>query len=54
VTHKEIKLVVKTILTTLFFVFMVWFFWSWHDVVSHQLCGGTQNPANLFRILLRT
>lgn len=52
-THKEIKLVSKTVLWALFCLVMVWFCWSWWDVVIHSDCGGTQNPLNLFWLLLR-
>ena len=32
-TRREIKLTAKTVLWTLFVLSMVWFFWSWWDVV---------------------
>lgn len=50
-THKEIKLVVKTVFLTLFFIWLGWCLWSWYDLVSHQLSGGTQNPLNLYNII---
>ena len=40
-TRKEIKLAAKTVLWTLFVLSMVWFFWSWWDVVRWSNCGGT-------------
>ena len=52
-TRREIKLTAKTVLWTLFVLSMVWFFWSWWDVVHWSNCGGTPAALNLFRLLLR-
>lgn len=51
-TYREIKLIVQTVLWTLFAVFMIYVGWSWIDVLAHQgINGGTQNQYNLFWIL---
>ena len=51
-TRREIKLAAKTVLWTLFVLSMVWFFWSWWDVVHWNNCGGTHAALNLCRLLL--
>ena len=50
-TRREIKLAAKTVLWTLFAEAMVWFVWSWWDVVCWSNCGGTHAALNLFRLL---
>lgn len=51
-THKEIKLVVKTVFSTLLALFVMWVLWSWYDVLAHQMSGGTQNELNFFLMCL--
>lgn len=53
-TRRELALVIKTVAWTLFFLWLGWFLWSCFDMAAHQLDGGTQNPLNLIRLLMRT
>ena len=50
-TRRELALVVKTAALTVSAMVLLWILWSYLDVVAHNDCGGTQNAANLFRMI---
>lgn len=52
-THRDIKIALKTIYWMIIFAIAAWFVWSYLDVMLHQNCGGTQHAMNVFRLMLK-
>lgn len=49
---KNIKKIAEWTVGILFMTFILYFFWSWGDVMAHNMTG-TVNPYNLFHLLVQ-